>query len=297
MLPTLPTHKPSLPLVPSCTIVCSTPHHRHWSCPVLVINTSPVHHREFFVTTSPVLQRAYFFTQFSSPARSTEARHSLVSPSTGYLKPLSFTLSHAALIRLGASGLQHCPDVGSPELRLVPRSPQFHLRPSTNQVLPGQSSLHHHHRLLNGLLRSIPPPLWPRRTQSRFHRGPHSHRCCFSRSVIGSISATHHRDSALVFHSLGIVWASPSPCITSVGLAQKTTLAPPSITAAVGRLHHGPRSGISSAVRSSLDPTTINSSMDPPISSSMAFSTVCSALVPAICHPMGFQQRTGPSVL
>lgn len=67
----------------------------------------------------------------------------------------------------------------------------------------------------------------------------------------GSISATRHLDSALVSPSVSVTtslipsdvaWVSPSPSVTSVGQEQITTLPPPSITATMDRLRHGPLS-------------------------------------------------------
>ncbi|XDV17616.1 hypothetical protein PO909_023448 [Leuciscus waleckii] len=73
---------------------------------------------------------------------------------------------------------------------------------------------------------------------------------------------------------------------------QRTVLAPPSITATVGRLRHGCLLGSRWPSIPPWIPTTIHSSMGPSsVISSMASSTACSALIPLV--PLFHQGRAG----
>lgn len=167
--------------------------------------------------------------------------------------------------------------MGIPWLCLIPPSPQLHLGLSTSQLHPGslppqlcpgpsslwllkapsshrfhlgQSLSHHHCGFLGCLLRCNPPPLRLCRTPSslRLHGGTRSHQHCFGPPPSGSTSVTRRRDCALVpvsinaagsLGSLDFAWDSPSPRLTSVGLAQVSTMAPPSFSSTVGHLPHG----------------------------------------------------------
>lgn len=184
--------------------------------------------------------------------------------------------------------LRHC--TSPPRLRLGPSSFRLHQAPSYHWLRLSQSSPHHHHGLPGCLL--IHPS---------GSTGVLAHTdVTLVLQPLGSTSATRRLDSALVSLSVSVTgslspsdvtWASLSPCVTSVGRAQRTTSAPPSITATVGFLHHSHLLGLSgmSSVVHSLDSTTIHSSMGPStIISFMAPPTIISSLVSHISSSLAF---------
>lgn len=139
------------------------------------------------------------------------------------------------------------------------------------------------------ILCSIPPPLRLHRAPPslrlhRGHLGPSALWFHFGHSSPGLVSPSFSVTDSL--SPSDIAWASRSPCVTSVGRAQWTTLAPPSITSTMGRLYRGHllgHFGISSAVRS-LDLTNFHSSMGPStVISSMAPPIIISSLVFFFC--------------
>ncbi|XDV17194.1 hypothetical protein PO909_016574 [Leuciscus waleckii] len=204
VLPTLPTHKPSLPLVPSWTNKCLSP--LSSSSPLVPPSLEPLMHSLSLVLSIPSSSSppAMSFKDFRAPPHPSEPSVPPWTSSAMAPRPLGSTWDHRPICSnglprpTGSALVSHRPTIAT-NFRAVCYAPSLHVSGYT-EVLTHTG---------------ITIVLWP----------------------LGSTTASHHLDSTLVSLSVSVTgslcpsdvaWASRSHCVTSVTLAKGTTLASPS---------------------------------------------------------------------